>query len=62
MGNLSRLINRVCGGKPGETLCARWARTRGSDCWPCLAVGFVLRNPMHCVDELIYQLKKERKL
>jgi hypothetical protein len=46
MGNLSRLINRVCGGKPGESLCARFARTRGSDCWPCLIVGFVLRDPM----------------
>jgi hypothetical protein len=62
LGRVSVLINELTGGRKGESLCARLARTRGSNCTTCRAVGFLLRDQFHCLDELIHQLKKERKL
>ena len=59
LGNFSRAINRLCGGKPGETLCARWTGAWGSDCLPCRLVGWVLRDPHHCLNQFIYERGKK---
>lgn len=60
-GMASRKLCRMTGGLPGETLCARWARTRGSHCLPCRIVGFFLLNPDHCYNELVDFLQSYRK-
>lgn len=52
LGDLSRLLNRITGGERGKTLCHRWATAYGPYCLVCRVVGFVLRNPRHCEEEL----------
>lgn len=61
MGKLSRLLNRLFNGRPGETLCARWARTYTEDCLACRIVGWFLSDPRHCWRERVEELKKGRK-
>lgn len=55
---LSRALNKATGGRPGESLCARWTRTRGSDCLPCRFVGLVLREPHHCIEQFIWEVRR----
>lgn len=61
LGNASRWLNRVFGGRTGESLCVRWSRARGSYCLPCRIVGLLLRNPDHCFEQFIHELKEKRK-
>lgn len=58
LGDVSRVLNRLFGGRPGESLCARWTRTRGSDCLPCRLVGFVLRDRLHCFNQYVHEIKE----
>lgn len=53
LGNLSRLVNRLSGGEPGESLCGRMARLRGPDCLFCRVVAAVLREADHCRNEMV---------
>lgn len=52
LAGLSEVLNRMAGGKPGETLCARMARSYGVNCLFCRYVSFVLREPDHCARQL----------
>jgi len=57
LGSLSRFINRLCGGYEHESLCGRWARTRGPYSRICRAIDFILGDG-HCWDERIHTIKK----
>lgn len=51
LGRLSRLLNRVTGGQPNQTLCARIAGSHGTQCRFCRWVGrFTSKD--HCALEL----------
>ena len=52
LGTVSVLLNRLLGGRPGESLCFATASRRGPDCLLCRLVGWILRDPEHCEDEL----------
>ncbi|TIL30441.1 hypothetical protein [Mesorhizobium sp.] len=52
LGTVSVLLNRLLGGRPGESLCFAAASRLGTDCLLCRLVGWVLRDPGHCEDEL----------
>jgi hypothetical protein len=52
LGTVSVLLNRLLGGRPGESLCFAVASRRGPDCLLCRMVSRVLRDPGHCEDEL----------
>ena len=52
LGTVSVLLNRLLGGRPGESLCFAAASRRGPDCRLCRIVAWVLRDPGHCEDEL----------
>lgn len=56
LGALSRALNRVFGGKPGWSLCARWAEGFGPNCIACRLIGRVLSEPDHCAEELAWYL------
>lgn len=58
LGNLSRVLNSLTGGRPGETLCGRMARTRGHDCLFCSVVGWALRDADHCWRMRISELRR----
>lgn len=51
LGHLSRALNRLAKGKPGQTLCARIAAANGTRCRFCRLVGW-FTTPDHCADEL----------
>lgn len=55
---LSRLLNRLAGGNPGQTLCARVARRHGHDCCFCRFVGWVVRDRDHCWSALMNDLRR----
>lgn len=52
LADFSRWANRMLGGEQGRTLCWRAAMRFGDRCLFCRVVGFVLRDPWHCYDEL----------
>jgi hypothetical protein len=52
IADISRLLNRAVGGAQGKTLCWRVASTWGDDCLFCRFVGWCMREPHHCADEL----------
>lgn len=56
----SMWINRITGGEWPDTLCARMARTYGTSCIFCRLIGWILSEPFHCIDELIYAVKSKR--
>lgn len=58
LARLSIWINERTGGRPGEYLCVRWTRTRGSDCWPCRLVAAVLGEPHHCIEQFIWEVRQ----
>ncbi|MER8394097.1 hypothetical protein NKH10_19595 [Mesorhizobium sp. M1340] len=49
---LSSLLNRVCGGRADQTLCARIAERFGTQCLFC-RVAHRLIEPNHCMIELV---------
>lgn len=51
LGRLSRWLNRLAGGEPGQTLCARIAAARGDGCRFCRWVAR-FTEPNHCAIEL----------
>jgi hypothetical protein len=51
LGKLSRILNRVLGGEPGQTLCARVAKRWGTRCLFCRLIG-IFTEPDHCHKEL----------
>lgn len=51
LGRISRLLNRVCGGAAGQTLCARIADSRGAQCKFCQLMSRLI-EPNHCAIEL----------
>ena len=55
LADLSRLLSRITGGEAGTTLCWRAAMRWGDYCAFCKLVGFILRQPHHCADELSAQ-------
>ena len=55
LANASRLLSRLSGGAEGTPLCWRAAMRWGDYCAFCKIVGFVLRQPHHCADELTAQ-------
>jgi hypothetical protein len=59
-GSISRALNRMTGGKRGESLCARLVRTRGSACLACRFIGLFLGRD-HCLDQFIFEQKERRK-
>ena len=52
LANASRFLSRITGGEAGTTLCRRAAVKWGPDCAFCRLVGFVLRQPTHCLEEM----------
>lgn len=56
---LSRLANRLSGGKPNQSLCARIARVYGHDCLFCRVVGAVTRDRDHCWAALVGDLRRK---
>ncbi|TIM38426.1 MAG: hypothetical protein E5Y56_29560 [Mesorhizobium sp.] len=52
LGTVSVLLNRLLGGRPGESVCFAAASKRGPDCLLCRLVGWLLRDPGHCEGEL----------
>lgn len=58
LARVSRALNRVSGGTPGETLCGRMARERGHDCLFCNVIGWLLRDPDHCWKARIGELRE----
>lgn len=50
LGRLSRVLNRVMGGEPGQTLCARIA-ARNTNCLFCRLMSWAI-EPNHCLLEL----------
>lgn len=52
LGDLSRVLNRMSGGAPGQTLCARVGLRFGPYCWFCRLVGWTVRDPRHCEYEI----------
>lgn len=52
LGRASRAVNRIMGGEPGQTLCARVAARWGAHSWPCLVLDFLCREPGHCRKQL----------
>lgn len=58
--SMSRWLNRVLGGRVGETLCGRACRLWGHDCLACRIIGFVLRDPWHCLDMRIWEIRNRR--
>jgi hypothetical protein len=54
----SRLINRLTGGDPDETLCSRMVRTYGHDCLFCRVIAKALREPDHCWSARINHIKR----
>lgn len=50
LGNLSRLLNRLTGGQPGQTLCARIG-AHNPGCWFCRLMASLV-EPHHCAIEL----------
>lgn len=52
IADLSRLICAATGGPSGKTLCWRAAMRWGDNCLFCRLVGWVMREPHHCADEL----------
>jgi hypothetical protein len=65
LADTSRLLSRLTGGRKGTTLCHRAAMRWGYDCVFCKLVGFVLRQPTHCLEECeaheIVAIKRRRK-
>ena len=61
LGRLSRWLNRLAGGEPGQTLCARIAAARGDRCRFCRWVA-CFTEPNHCALELARWREKERTL
>lgn len=66
LADLSRLMNSAFGGPHGKTLCWRVAMRWGDDCLFCRSVGWLLREPWHCADELtaadiVERLKRKKK-
>jgi hypothetical protein len=59
LGNISRIINRLSGGKPNQSLCARIARAYGHDCWFCRMVGAVTRDRDHCWSALVGDVRRK---
>jgi len=51
LGRLSRLFNRLSGGQPGQTLCARIAASHGAGCKFCRLMNRLV-EPNHCAIEL----------
>lgn len=58
IARLSIWVNERTGGRPGEYLCVRWTRTRGSDCLPCRVVAWALREPHHCIEQFIWEVRR----
>lgn len=58
LGDISRFLNRVTGGRKGESLCGRMSRTRGHDCMFCRIVGAALRDRDHCWRQRIHEIKE----
>lgn len=54
---LSKWMNVLSGGKPGQTLCARIARKHGSWCLFCRVVGWAVMDPLHCLKEILHEDK-----
>ncbi|RWE37477.1 hypothetical protein [Mesorhizobium sp.] len=54
---LSGLLNRLCGGRGDQTLCARVAERHGTDCLFCRIMAWLV-EPKHCD----LQLAKWREL
>lgn len=65
LADVSRMLSRMTGGRRGESLCHRVAMRWGYDCLFCAAIGKLLRDRDHCLDELsaqeIVELAKRRK-
>jgi hypothetical protein len=57
LGDVSRFINRVTGGRRKESLCGRMTRVYGHDCLFCRAVGIILRDADHCWRQRIHEIK-----
>lgn len=55
LARVSRALNRIAGGAPGETLCARVAHTFGHDCLFCRAIDRLTERD-HCWRELVGKL------
>jgi len=51
LGNFSRALNRLTGGQPGQTLCARIAAAHGAQCQFCRLMSRLV-EPNHCAIEL----------
>lgn len=58
LGDLSRALNRVAGGKPGQSLCGRVAEKYGHDCAFCRFIGFVTRDADHCWQERLKDIRR----
>lgn len=58
-GSLSRILSRLTGGRPGQTLCARIAARFGHDCIFCRLIGRALHDPDHCWRERVNDLRKQ---
>lgn len=58
LGWLSSGLNVATGGKWPESLCLRWSRGFGTDCLACRLVGWILKDPEHCLNEWLKELKK----
>jgi hypothetical protein len=55
LARVSRALNRISGGTPGETLCARVAHRYGHDCLFCRVVDRLTERD-HCWRELVGKL------
>jgi hypothetical protein len=58
-GYLSVFINRLSGGKRGETLCLRWSREYGPNCFACRVVAWLLKEPEHCLTEWLDSFRRK---
>lgn len=65
LADASRLLSRLSGGPAGSTVCKRAALRWGYDCAFCAFIGWVLRQPTHCLEELeaheIVAMKKRKR-
>lgn len=61
LARLSRFLNWFSGGEMGQSLCARIALRHGSFCLFCRVIAWATREPTHCLDEVLWWLKRKTR-
>lgn len=61
LGHLSRLLNWLSGGEMHQSLCARIALRHGTFCLFCRVIAWATREEHHCLDEVLWWLKRKTR-